>query len=154
MFIFQLAATIFLRINLSDRMNRIYKMILHRNQFGLFLLVSLSFGAERRNARQFLSLKKFQGGPPAGGDECHFTGKSGLSYRSHRIAAADNRRRPRLRERFSNRDGSFGEIGNLENANRSIPQNRLSFRNFVLVKSNRRSADIYRLPTVADPMLR
>jgi hypothetical protein len=36
MFIFQLAATIFLRINLSDRMNRIYKMILHRNQFGLF----------------------------------------------------------------------------------------------------------------------
>src|SRR5438067_2364845 len=110
MFIVQLAATIFLRINLFVR--------------------------KGGNAGQLFTFEQLERGATAGGNESHLVGQPGLLYRCDRVAAADNCRRSRFRQRFRDRSCPFGKIGNFKNADRPIPQNCLRFRDLFFKQRN------------------
>ncbi len=117
-----------------------------------FFVASLFFSLTRPR-REALCLREFQRCAAAGGNKRHFRGEPGLFDRCHRVAAADNGRRPRLRHGFCDRDCAFAEFRNFKNAHRSVPQNRFSAGNFLLIKRDRCRADIHCLPSVRDSVL-
>src|SRR5438874_3593156 len=98
MFIFQLAATIFLR-----------RVMLFLGQGG--------------HSWQFLAFEQFQRGATAGRNKSHLIGDPGLFHRRYRIAATDDGRGVRVCERPCDRKRAFGKIGNFKNTERSVPQN-------------------------------
>ena len=58
-----------------------------------------------------------------------------------------------FRHRFGDRKRAFGKIGNLENAERAVPQNCFRPRDLALEKRDRLRTDIEVLPAIGDSVV-
>ena len=94
-----------------------------------------SFVRQCGDAWKFFPFQQFERCAAAGRDKSHLVRQAGLFYCGDRIAASDNGRCVRTRQRFRDRDCAGRERGNLENSDRPVPQNRFRLRDFVFVKA-------------------
>ena len=107
----------------------------------------------RRNPRQFLSFDVFEEGAAAGGDVADLVCQAELVDGCHGVAAADEREGAFFRceyNGFSHGTGTFGKLRNLENAYRTIPQNRGGIFNDAGKLFTGSRTDIQPFPAVRD----
>src|SRR5207253_2168041 len=97
---------------------------------------------QRCDARKLLPLEQFKRCAAAGGDEGYPVGQASLLHRCDGIAATDDGSRARASESLSDRDRARSERRNFENSDRTVPKDCFRFGDFVLIKANRRMAEI------------
>src|SRR5262245_18354282 len=77
-----------------------------------------------RDTRELLPLQELERGATPDRDPGDPVGQSRLRHRADRVAAADDRIGPRVRDRLCHRSRALGEPGPLEDAHPAVPEDR------------------------------
>ena len=97
---------------------------------------------QHRHRRQCLALEEFEEGAAAGRDVADPVRHAELRDGGKRVAAAGDRERVALRDRFGDRLGAAGERVELEHAHRAVPEDGAGARDDRLQRRHRRRPEV------------
>src|SRR5438105_4385789 len=111
----------------------------------------LLFAGEGFHAGQFATAEKFEGGAAPSRNMRDFVGHARLAHGGNRVSSPDDRSCAAgggFGNGFSDFEGALGEGGHLENAHRTVPDNRFGTGDFLFVGFNRFRAYVQAHPPI------